>query len=311
MNKYRVSFVIGVFACLLFSCDQYAIFDAIAQEVKPKPALIKGVPSKIVKDSNDNLYVANGELWKFAGGEWNKESAPSNVRDVAVVDTKVFVISVGSSPSLSELGSRTIGVPGTAQGIYGANNMLFVTVGGGDSYSVYTYDGSDFSSNAVAAGQLRGAAWNGTNYYLATSDGLYYSSDGGSTFTSIQSGDFLGVIATSSSVVAVTVSTVYEASGNTPTSKASGDSLTGAIAVSGTTLYLGRTRGYRIIDTTDSNWELASPPTATNYNSTIAQVRVLSMHAVSNDLVFASVLSSEPKRSGLMSLRGGSWNMEE
>jgi hypothetical protein len=308
MNKYRVSFVIGIFACLLFSCDQYAIFDAIAQEVKPKPALIKGVPSKIVKGSGSELYVANGELWKFANSQWDKVSAPSNVRDVAVVGTDVYVISVGSSPSLSKLGGGTIGgVPGTAQGIYGTDNMLFVTVGNGDSYSVYTYNGSNFSDKAVASGQLRGVVYYGTHYYLATSDGLYHSTNG-STFTS-KSGNFLGVIVSGSKVVAVTESTVYEASGTTLTSKASADSLTGALAVSGNTLYLGRTRGYRIIDTT--SWVLASPSTETNYNSTIAQVRVLSMYAVSNDLIFASVLSSEPKRSGLMSLRGGSWNMEE
>jgi hypothetical protein len=310
MNKYRVSFIIGVFACLLFSCDQYAIFDAIAQEVKPKPALIKGTPSKIVKDSSGNLYVANGELWKFAGGQWNKISAPSSVRDVAAVGADVYVISVGSSPSLSKLGGGTIGVPGTVQGIYGASSTLFVTVGVGASYSVYSYDGSNFSNKVVASGQLRGAVYDGSsNYYLATSDGLYHSSSPNSSFTSVQSGNFLGAIALSNSVVAVTASAVYEASGgNTPTSKASGDSLTGAIAVSGTTLYLGRTRGYRTLDT--STWQLTSPSMAT-YNSTIAQVRVLSMHAVSADVIFASVLSSEPKRSGLMSLRDGSWNMEE
>jgi hypothetical protein len=313
MNKLRAGLVVGVLVFLLCSCEQYAIFDAIAQEVKPKPALIMGVVSNIVKDSAGDLYVANGELWKFKDSQWKKVPTSSNVRDVAVVGMDVYVISVGGSPSLSELGGGTIAVPtGTVQGIYGANDTLFVAVGNGSSYSVYAYKNSGFLSDPVVAnGLLKGAAHYTGNYYLATSTGLYHSTDG-ATFDSIESRDFLGVIARTNKVVAVTEAAVYEVSDDVPTEKVSGDSLTGALAVSGDTLYLGRSRGYRIIDdTTASSWELDSPSTAANYNSTIAQVQVTSMYAVSDDLIFASVLSSETKRRGLMSLRDDSWNMEE
>jgi hypothetical protein len=315
MNKYRMSFIIGVFALLLFSCDQYAIFDAIAQEVKPKPALIKGKPSKIV-GNDDKVYVANGELWEYttATNKWNKVSGRTNVRDVAIVGTgagtKYAAISVGNSPYLPGFDENI-----AIQGIFGAKDTFFAPVGVGASYSVYSYDGSnDPVPVSNVSGLLKGAAHynpsSADNYYLATSAGLYHASDT-SNFTLIQSGNFLGVIALSSSAVAVTESAVYEISGNTVTHEASIDSLTGAIAAFGNTLYLGRTRGYRIIRDTSSNWELATPSTETKYNSTIAQVHVHSMYAVSADLIFASVFSSDPKRSGLMSLRGGSWNMEE
>jgi hypothetical protein len=311
MNKYRVSFIIGVFALLLFSCDQYAIFDAIAQEVKPKPALIKGKPSKIVGNTN-YVYVANGELWEYTiiTNKWNKVSGRTNVRDVAIAGTQYAAISVGNSPYLPGFDENI-----AIQGIFGANNTFFAPVGVGASYSVYSYDGSnDPALVSNVSGLLKGAAhYNASStdhYYLATSDGLYYATDT-SNFTLIQSGNFLGVIARSSSAVAVIESAVYEISGNTVTHKASADSLTGAIAESGNTLYLGRTRGYRIIRDTTSSWELATPSTETKYNSTIAQVHVHSMYTVSADLIFASVFSSDPKRSGLMSLRGGSWNMEE
>jgi hypothetical protein len=310
MNKYSVTLTIGVLAVLLFSCEQYAIFDAIAQEVKPKPALIRGVASKIV--GNDNkVYVANGELWEYTitTNKWNKVSDRTDVRDVAIVDSNVFMISMGNSPSVSILDGGTIDAP--VQGIYGANDKFFAAVGEGKSYSVHvSNDGSTHDPITSVSGLLKGAAYYTGNYYLATSSGLYHSTNG-ATFTRIEEGNFLGVVAFTNKAVAVTGSAVYEAAGNTASQKVSADSLTGALSVDGDTLYLGRSRGYRIIDTSAATWELDSPSTETNYSSTIAQVRVTSIYAVSNGVIFASVLSSEPKRSGLMSLRGGSWNMEE
>ncbi|MDR1232581.1 MAG: hypothetical protein LBK61_14415 [Spirochaetaceae bacterium] len=317
-NKYRISLITGVLVCLLFSCEQYAIFDSIAKEIKPKPALIKGTPSKIVEGSGGKLYVANGDLWEYSGDpddRWSEIPASSGVRDVATVGSDVYIISVGNSPSLSKLDGGTISVPETVQGIFGANNTLFIATGSDNSYSVYKYDGnSPAQSIGVVSGLLHGAAYynDGTvdHYYLATSEGLYHSTDG-SSFSSIDTGKFLGVIALTDKAVAVTGSTVYEVVGETPpTQSISVDSLTGALAVSGDMLYLGRTRGYRTIDTNAADWE-SKTPTTTNYTSTIAQVQVVSMYAVSNDLIFSSVRSSEPKQSGLMSLREDSWNMEE
>jgi hypothetical protein len=315
MNKYWNNLIIGIVVCLFFSCEQYAIFDAISKEVKPKPALIKGTPSKIVEDSSNNLYVANGELWKYESGRWNKIPAPSGVRDVAVgPGGEVFIITVGDSPSLSLLSGGTLDglVPGTIQGIYGANSILFGAVGKGNSYSVHAYDGTNLVSFAGMSGLLQGAAYSNGYYYLATSAGLYIVNSGLTSASPIgESGNFLGVIAVGSKVVAVTSSTVYEVSGTTPTPRASVDSLTGALAVFGNTLYLGRSRGYRTItDTSLSSWTL-NAPTTSNYSSTIAQVNVTSMFALNTGVIFASVRSSNPKRSGLMSLRNDSWNMEE
>jgi hypothetical protein len=309
-KKYNMGLAVGVCVCLFVSCEQYAIFGAIAQEVKPKPALIKGSPSKIVKDNSDKLYVANGELWKFLilSGSWAKISAPANTRDVAAVGTDIYVVAVGDSPSLSKLDGGTITAPGTVQGVFGANTMLYVAVGSADSYSVYRYDSSGFSTSAVASGLLHGAAHYNGNYYLATTDGLFYSTDG-KTFSSIQSGNFLGVIAENGTAIAVTADAVYGVSAGVATPKVSGDALTGALALSDKTLYLGRTRGYREINT-DTSWEFKTP-SLSSYTSTIAQVRVTSLAVVSKDLIFASVLSSETKRCGLMSLRNGAWNMEE
>jgi hypothetical protein len=138
MNKYRFLLVAGVFACLFVSCEQYAIFSAIAQEVKPKPALIKGSPSGIV-ESGGKLYVANGELWVYSGGSWTKDSnVPAGVRDVAATSTDIYVVAVDKSPSLSIIGRGVISPPsGTVQGIYGAGTMLYVAAGNGNAYSVY------------------------------------------------------------------------------------------------------------------------------------------------------------------------------
>jgi hypothetical protein len=309
-NKHRFLLVAGVFACLLVSCEQYAIFSAIAQEVEPKPALIKGSPSEIVKDST-NLYVANGELWSYpiAGGSWTKVlNAPAGVRDVAVISNDIYVVAVDKSPSLSKIGGGVISPPsGTVQGIYGANDTLFVAAGDGATYSVYAYNGT-FTLLSTVSGLLKGAAHYSGNYYLATSEGLF--STNGATSSRIQGGNFLGVMEFSGKVIAVTEKALYEVSSGTATQKVSGDSFTGALAVSGTTLYVGRARGYREVDMNASNWELKTPSIG-SYASTIALVRVTSMYAVGNNLMFASVLSSDPKRSGLMSLHGGSWNMEE
>jgi hypothetical protein len=320
MNKYRISLMTGVLVCLLFSCEQYAIFDSIAKEVEPKLALIKGTPSKIVADSSTppNLYVANSDLWKYENKRWGKISAPANVRDVAVVKNAsgtpddIYVISVRNSPSLSKLGGGTISVPGTVQGIFGANGTLFIATGSGNSYSVYAYDGSSSTLIDGVSGLLQGAAYYSGNYYLATNAGLYHSINGdGSSFSSIETGNFLGVVALTGNAVAVTGSTVYKVAGATLPQSISVDSLTGALAVLGDTLYAGRSRGYRTIDTSaGGDWE-SKTPTTTNYTSTIAQVQVISMYAVSESLIFSSVRSSEPKQSGLMSLRNNSWNMEE
>jgi hypothetical protein len=314
MNKYWMGLIAGVFVCLFFSCEQYAIFDSIAKEVEPKPALIEGTPSKIVADSTTppNLYVANGNLWKFSGTtkQWDKIPGTSGARDVAVVGPNVYFISVGNSPSLSKLDGGSISVPETVQGVFGANDTLFIAAGSSNSYSVYKYDGTSSALIAGVSGLLQGAAYYTNDYYLATSTGLYHSTDG-SSFASINTGNFLGVIALTDTVVAVTGSTVYEGTGTTLTQRASIDSLTGALAVSDSKLYLGRNRGYRTIDTSVASWE-SKTPTETNYTSTIAQVRVMSMYVKNDDsLIFSSVRSSESKRSGLMSLRNDSWNMEE
>jgi hypothetical protein len=322
MNKYTIILAIGVFVSLVVSCEQYAIFGAIADEVKPKPALIKGTPSKIVKDASGNLYVANGELWQFSSGSWTKASAPDNTRDVATVvsgtGAGVYVIAVGDLPSLSKLDGGSIGVPGTVQGIHGAGSTLYIAVGNGDSYSVYAYGGSGNPTPvSKVSGLLKGAAYYPGNYYLATSDGLFHSTSGSSSFAPVKhngeniSGSVLGVVVlfSNSAVAAVTENAGYLVIGGTVAAEVSGDSFTGALAVSDDTLYVGRTRGYREVDD-PSSLEFKAPSIA-SYTSTIALVRVTSLYAVSNDLIFASVFSSEPKRSGLMSLRGGSWNMEE
>jgi hypothetical protein len=311
MNKYRFLLVAGIFMCLFVSCEQYAIFSAIAQEVKPKPALIKGSPSRIV-ESGGKLYVANGELGSYpvAGGSWTKvPNAPAGVRDVAATSSDIYVVAVDKSPSLSKKSGGVISPPsGTVQGIYGANDTLFVATGNGNAYSVYEYNGSTFSLLSTVSGLLKGAAYHSNYYYLATSEGLF-SMDSNPTVSLIKAGNFLGVMEFSGKVIAVTKNALYEVSSGTATQHVSGDySFTGALAVFGNTVYAGMERGYREIDT--SNWDIKTPSIA-SYVSTIALVRVTSMYAVSNDLIFASVLSSDPKRSGLMSLRGGSWNMEE
>jgi hypothetical protein len=329
-----ITILAGILPGILLSCEQYAIFDAIAQEVKPKPALIEGVTSQIVQDAAGDLYAANGNLWKYANGSWEKvAAAPDHTRDVAAVNAvttpgatpAVYVISVEDSPSLFRLGGGKIPAPGgtAVHGIFGAHDTLFVTAGSGDVYSIYTYDGTTFSASPVASGFLYGAAHyldstDSTNhYYLATSVGLYHyptadpDNPSNLVYATVDKieGRVLGVIALVDFVVAVTENAGYLVSADKMEQKLSGDSFTGALAISDDTLYLGRTRGYREID------DLASPefktPSVTNYDSTMAQVRVTALYALSNDLIFASVLSSEPKRSGLMSLRSGSWNMEE
>jgi hypothetical protein len=307
--------VIGVLSGLLTACEQFAIFDAIALEVEPKPALIEGVASKIVGNSTTGLYVANGRLWQAGPSDhtWNNISAPSDVRDVAVAGSDVYVISVGDSPVLSKLDGGTIsGAAGPVQGIYGADNTLYAAIGNDGSYAVYYTIGGTLAKITGVSGLLRGAAFYSGNYYLATSVGLYHSANAATDFTSSIDGNFLGVIAASGKVFAVTRTAIYMVSGGASPEapKLTGDSFTGALALSGTTLYLGRERGYRTVDTNAATWALEKPETA-NYESTIALARVTAMYAVGDDLVFASALSSEAKRRGLMSLRGGSWNMEE
>jgi hypothetical protein len=214
--------ILALFLGLFLSCKQDAIFFHISQEVEPKDPRIEGSPSKVVK-FGAALYVANGRLHRYTQGSgtpgdrgtWDSplplEQPPGGARDLAAANGFLYAITGNKEPGsfrlyrsvdgdnwpdTAPMGTTDGGLislpPGYApQTIHSANNTLFIgAYGGSTNYAIFYLNASDnpvkletFTGDTAPGGVLRGALYDGSDYYLATATKGIFS------YTSLPSSD--------------------------------------------------------------------------------------------------------------------------
>jgi hypothetical protein len=246
---------------LLCSCAQDPIFLGIAKEEAPKDPRIPGSPTKLV-EFDGSLYVSSHGspvLHRFKDG-WGSERPGGTVEDLASTDDYLYAL---TSSGLKRKGAATSASPGwsdvstTTSGyqlvsIYGTNDTLFVGAYKGIDpkncdYAVFYIEdtGSSLSSLKTGTAFLQGAAWDGTDYYLAMGGGedadcgvFRWNSSSASTLTSIVTGkNVMGIMAQTGKVLAVARSgeLIYGNSSSSLTTSghllSSGESFTGAMGV--------------------------------------------------------------------------------
>ncbi|MDR1148837.1 MAG: hypothetical protein LBK66_09420 [Spirochaetaceae bacterium] len=342
MKQVRLIFILLIF---LSSCAQDPIFNMIANEIEPKDPKIKGSPSKLVR-FNDDIYTANGKLWKYSDSNWSSIGAPSNIYDIAAGGNELYLLSVsGSNTTVYKLGGGSIWNStgyNMIQGLYsdGAKPDAPVYAGAKRSssdssdYAILKITGDSFEFELAINSPLAGVA---DSYFATATSGIYNRS----TLTLITGSPVYsiagiidtkpateGVIAVTGNgrILKVTANSIEEKTGSYP-------SFTGALAIykrddmNTPFLLLGSKSGiydlgYREMSL-DGNFVLSNPgdsiPYSTvsdrdKYRSTLAKCAVNSLIQVPDStggpdglpIIFAST-----QKDGLWSYRNNEWNAEE
>jgi hypothetical protein len=219
-----ILFLVSFFA----ACTQEPLFWYIYGEYPPIDPIIAGAPTEIV-EANGKLYVANRKsLWICDTSAlfpmWGQTFSPgASIKAVAATpDTTpamVYVLYEGGSIYSTADGiawNGPVALPG-AQQIYGARDKLFA----GNGSVVYVCDFTSSSpsiqiigsgSDPAPGGLLRGAAWDGANYYICTTEvwgaentGIFRVSGttAAKVYPSSGNASVKGIIAVGSTVIAV------------------------------------------------------------------------------------------------------------
>jgi hypothetical protein len=224
MKKHILNKLLFIFILILGSCRE-PIFYTISQEEKELEPLIKGSPTNFV-EFNGNVYVGSGTtLYRYDGhypnnsarGSWTEITPGGNIRQLAATtimyalcgDSGNFVLKKSSNGSnwTNVLGA----VPDNIKSIYAAGNTLFIGAGTTDAYSIFEFDGNNFTPLTSTGNKLlNGAASDGTNSYLITKDmntqsGNTYIVTGTSVITTINnSSPLMGIINLNSTTIVAT-----------------------------------------------------------------------------------------------------------
>lgn len=316
----------------LQSCSQDPIFWMVSNEVAPKDPLISGSPSKIIKCGND-VYVANGKLWKYSQGAWSKVGGvPSNIFDIAAAGSTLYMLSItDENTSVYKTGSEKIENTSefdVIQGLYSNGSAVFAGAmkSGSDEYAILNVSGNSLTLNQSINSPLTGAAG---SYFATARNGIYNNANliPGSSGYSIA-----GIISTGSGVIAVTgTGNILEVTGSSVTVHAASESFTGALCVykrDGITLLLLGVKssvydmGYREMKLND-NFQLSVPgdnvPDSTvsdrdKYRATLAKCAVNSIFQLEETSAGSDklpVLLASTQKDGLWSYRENEWNAEE
>ena len=180
--KLKMLKYLSMLALMLFvfaSCDQDSIFADISVEPPPVKPRVSGSPTKLV-EYGSAMYVAtinSKKIHRLSSGSWSSLDPGGNVLDLAEGSDGLYVLTYDNNVMNTALkiydGSwSTINTgSGSVQSIYGANGTVFAGVG--SAGSVHYLDGTALNPITGVTGVLNGVAYNGTNYYIATSDGIY------------------------------------------------------------------------------------------------------------------------------------------
>ncbi|MDR0374161.1 MAG: hypothetical protein LBH85_00345, partial [Treponema sp.] len=159
----KIRVMAGVLAAFLFfSCDQYPIFHAISQEVKPKDPRVKGSPTAMV-ELNSAIYVASRHgktVHYYKDGKWDRMASPGgNIMEIAtdgeylyalagdpLSETKVYYKDVvnGWNPVSFSAGGVMQTICGASEGSTG---YIFASTGGG--LFSYKTGSAGFSSDSL------------------------------------------------------------------------------------------------------------------------------------------------------------------
>ena len=225
LGKAIMAFLFIASLCPVFflSCKQASIFYNIAIEPTERDARIPGSTTNIIH-INDALYVGsrNGQIiYRNTGYVWLGITGPGGrLIDLATDGTLLYAlvyagdIVTGSTiikeydPASKKWG-RSFSYPGySLQSIYGAGGEIFAGAKqtGGNCLVLHLDKGASVLKNVPDSGSamLTGAAQitSSGDIYLATGSGVYSFNSGTAALTHI-TGNMLGIIATGSSIVAI------------------------------------------------------------------------------------------------------------
>jgi hypothetical protein len=190
---------------ILCVCKQEPIFYAISLEVKPVEPRIKGVSTSFAVYEGC-MYVASGNtLYKYYADQdnayWNKETQPGG-KILQIASTGGYLYALCSddqningkivikrfyNSSWAEIGGDAKDSY-KVHNIFAANNMLFIMAAASANYSytiLYIDDNSGnlkelniIDADQNGAGEINGAAFDGTSYFLSTKNkGIYKIDD--------------------------------------------------------------------------------------------------------------------------------------
>lgn len=195
MRKHNIIYLI-FFALTFLSCND-PVFWAISQEVKPIKPRIPGTPTNFAV-YKDSMYVASGYmLHSYNKGTvkpfWAYEIPGGMILQIASTSDYLYALcSTDKNIDGMTVIRRYDGSSWTPvyynniQAIYQANDTIFLLVSVPTpttiNYNILYFDSSEtvqrLTTNNSNDGQLNGAAWNGTSYFLSTEGKGVYKLDG-------------------------------------------------------------------------------------------------------------------------------------
>lgn len=207
MRKHSIKFLFSfAFIILLCTCND-PVFYAISQEVKPIPPRIEGSPSNFTM-YNNRMYVASGTvLYSYNKGTskpyWQNEIQPGgNIYKLASANTGKYLYALCSTDSgnngrtVIKYFDKTNFLWTQISGIYDvhdifeANGIIFFYATFFKNnyniyYTVFYIDSSGIPKQLITQnpelqndmGEIIGAAWNGTSYFLLTTNRGVYKID--------------------------------------------------------------------------------------------------------------------------------------
>ena len=194
-------------AFIFCACND-PIFFTMSHEVKPTDPLIEGAPANFAV-FNDAMYTASGSrLYRYTGtsslgaGNWDRSTPPPGGRILQIASTSEFLYALvlenqNSNRTAIKRFNNTLWQniedsstqTRTINYIFAADDTLFVGAATGNSHVILYVDKDEaditsaikelkLDGDIVAAGEIRGAVFDGTNYYICTRNrGVYKVND--------------------------------------------------------------------------------------------------------------------------------------
>jgi hypothetical protein len=277
MRKLFLAAICLCTALFVFQACNDPVFYAISQEVKPIEPRIKGSPTNFVFFNNTMFVASGKRLHWYKNTDdepfgWDSENIivpqpGGRITYLAATGNYLYALCYDDSDSPSSAVIRryngsdsweelsSTGNYGSLQSIYAAGGVLFIWAEESNNFVILYFDETDVSANGIKkleavylvekggketpkySGELCGAVYDGTYYYLCTKgQGIYKTDDpsGGAICLESSSGiDFTGIINLGKTIAAISregkLYTVQDSVAGTDV--AMGSLATGALAV--------------------------------------------------------------------------------